>query len=206
MQPTPSPSLPYHNRLTSAAVAAAMLAAAFGSTMFAQSARGAQPPAVSVTGEFREDGSCQVFADGVPAFQPADSARTTYIRGAMLNTAPSGFETHEVWCAPAGPDQPMPPLDDSERAFVIMILAPTDQLARVRIYTVRTGMATPATAPWRANAALFGMTPRVRDDTKAIRIGLIYLAGTSGKFAVTRVDSARVVGKFEMRAQRALSL
>ncbi len=169
-------------------------------------ARSSRTVAVQVTGEFREDGSCQVFANGVPVFSAADSARTTYVRGAMLNTAPSGFETHEVWCTPRSPDQPMPPLDYTERLFVIMLFAATDKLAQPRRYTVRTGMATPATAPYRANAALFGMTPKIPDDTMPIRIGLIYLAGTSGSFIVTRVDPERVVGTFSMRAQRALTL
>lgn len=172
----------------------------------AQSTRSRRPPAVEVAGEFRGDGSCQVFADGVPVFNSADSAETSYIRGAMLNTAPGGYETHEVWCAPRGPDQPMPPLDYTERLFVIMIFAPTDHLARTGSYSVRTGMATPATAPIRANAALFGMTPKIPDDTMPIRVGLIYLAGTRGTFVVSHVDSARVVGKFTMRAQRALTM
>jgi hypothetical protein len=161
---------------------------------------------VNITGEFKANGTCEVFADGVPVFHSADSAQSTYIRGAMLNTAPSGFETHEVWCTPKSPDQPMPPLDASERAFVVMMSARSGMLIEPRSYLVRTGLATSRTAIRQANAALFGMTPQILDDSIPLRVGLMYLAGTRGTFVVTLVDSVRVVGTFSMRGQKALTM
>ncbi len=163
-------------------------------------------PAVLITGAFHEDGGCEVFADGIPVFSALDSARTSYIRGAMLNTAPSGFETHEVWCAPRSDDQPMPPLDARERAFVIIAFPPAGTLLAARTYLVRTGMATPATAARQANAALFGMSPPSAADSTTIRIGMVYLAGTRGTFTVTRASELQVVGTFSMHGQRALSM
>lgn len=162
--------------------------------------------AVLITGAFHEDGACEVFADGIPVFSALDSARTSYIRGAMLNTAPSGFETHEIWCTPRSDEQPMPPLDARERAFVIIAFPAAGTLLAERTYQVRTGMATTLTAPQQANAALFGATPPSTADSTTIRIGMVYLAGTRGTFIVTRVTEHKVVGTFSMRGQRALSM
>ncbi|HEY8311215.1 MAG TPA: hypothetical protein VIG47_11700 [Gemmatimonadaceae bacterium] len=172
----------------------------------AQSSAHRKPSVVNITGEFNANGTCKVFADGIPVFHSADSAQSTYTRGAMLNTAPSGFETHEVWCAPKSPDQPMPPLDHTERVFVVMMSARSDKLLEPRTYLVRTGLATRRTAIQQANAALFGMTPQILDDSIPVRVGLMYLAGTRGTFVVTRVDSTRVVGTFTIRGQRALTM
>jgi hypothetical protein len=159
-----------------------------------------------VTGEFRADGSCQVFADSVPVFRPADSAETTYIRGATFNIAPSGFDAHEVWCAPHSPERPMPPLTPSERAFVIMLYAPTGQLAAPRSYEIIVGLPTAEFAPYRAGAALFGMSPQMLNDTMPLRMGLMYLAGSRGTVAITHVNADRIVGTFSIGAQRALTM
>lgn len=178
----------------------------FSAALHAQSPTPRIRIAVEVTGEFREDGSCQVFSDGVPVFHAADSAQTTYIRGATLNIAPSGFDAHEVWCGPRSTEQPMPPLDQTERAFVVMLYAPTGKLAEPRSYEVRTGLPTPETAPYRAGAALFGMSPQMLNDTMPLRIGLLYLAGSRGSVIITRVDVERIVGTFAIGAQRALTM
>lgn len=172
----------------------------------------AQPPvrpmkvAVEVTGEFRENGSCQVFADGVAVFHAADSAQTKYVRGATFNIAPAGFDAHEVWCGPRSSEQPMPPLDHTERIFVIMLYAPTGRLAQPRTYQIRTGLPTPGAAPYRAGAALFGMSPQMLNDTMPLRIGLLYLSGSRGTVVIARVEADRVVGKFVIHAQRALTM
>lgn len=179
---------------------------AFAVEAHAQSASRPVKAAVAVTGEFRENGSCQVFADGAPVFRPADSAQTTYIRGATLNIAPSGFDAHEVWCAKQSTEQPMPPLDQTERVFVVMLYAPTGKLAKPRTYEIRTGLPTPETAPYRAGAALFGMSPQMLNDTMPLRIGLLYLAGSRGTVVITRVDVDRIVGTFSIHAQRALTM
>jgi hypothetical protein len=162
--------------------------------------------AVSVTGEFREDGSCAVFADGVAVFKPTDSAQTSYIHGASLNLAPTGFDAQEVWCAPKGPEQPMPPLDYKERLFVVLLYAPAGKLVQLRSYDVRTGIPTVTTASHLVGAALFGMTPQVSNDSMPIRVGLMYLSGIRGKVAVTRVDTDHLVATFRITAQRTLSM
>lgn len=161
---------------------------------------------MSVTGEFREDGSCQVFADGAAVFSPADSARTTYIHDATLNLAPSGFDAHELWCAPKGPQQPMPPIDLNERAFVVLLYAPNGQLVTPRLYDVRNGIPTSEAASRLVGTALFGMSPQVTVDSLPIRIGLVYLTGIRGTVDVTRVDADHVVARFTFDAQPARSL
>jgi hypothetical protein len=186
-----------------AAVLACLVLAA---PLEAQTHKPSKKKAVSVTGEFREDGSCQVFADGVPLFQPADRAHVSYIHDATLNVAPAGFDAHELWCTPLSPEQPMPPLDYKERLFLLMLYAPSGQLVVTRSYDVRNGIPTKATAANIVGAALFGLTPQVNEDNEPIRIGLVYLTGIRGTVIITRVDSAHVVAKFNMATQRALTL
>lgn len=161
---------------------------------------------VEITGEFREDGSCQVFADGIATFQSIDSAQTTYIRGATLNMAPAGFDAHEVWCAPRSPEQPMLPLAATDRVFIVMLYAPTGKLAEPRSYEVRVGLPTRKVAPYRAGAALFGMSQQKFNDTLPVRVGLLYLAGTRGTVVITRVAKDCIVGTFSIHAQPALTM
>jgi hypothetical protein len=172
----------------------------------AQSSAARSKAGVEVTGEFRDDGSCQVFANGVPTFQIIDSAQTTYVRGATLNMAPAGFDAHEIWCAPKSPEQPMLPLVAADRVFIVMLYAPTGKLVEPRIYEIRLGLPTPDTAPYRAGAALFGMSQQKFNDTLQVRIGLLYLAGTRGNVVVAHVDSARIVGSFTIHAQPAFTM
>ena len=159
-----------------------------------------------ITGEFRENGSCQVFADGVAAFQAIDSAQTTYIRGATINLAPAGFDAHEIWCAAKSPDQPMLPLAATDRVFVVMLYAPTGKLAEPRNYEIRLGLPTQETAPYRAGAALFGMSQQKFNDTLPVRTGLLYLAGTRGTVAITRVAEDGIVGTFSIHGQPAFTM
>lgn len=161
---------------------------------------------MEITGEFREDGSCQVFADGIATFQSIDSAQTTYIRGATLNMAPAGFDAHEVWCAPRSPEQPMLPLAATDRVFIVMLYAPTGKLAEPRSYEVRVGLPTRKVAPYRAGAALFGMSQQKFNDTLPVRVGLLYLAGTRGTVVITRVAKDCIVGTFSIHAQPALTM
>ncbi|MEO6864960.1 MAG: hypothetical protein ABI229_05885 [Gemmatimonadaceae bacterium] len=161
---------------------------------------------MEITGEFRENGSCQVFADGVAVFHPADSAQTTYIRGATLNIAPIGFESHEIWCGPQTSEDPAPPTDSTGRMFVVMLYAPTGTLTKPRSYQVRPGLPTRERAPYRAGAALFGMSPQMINDTMPIAMGLIYMAGNRGKVVITRVSPARIVGAFAIHARLGLTM
>lgn len=161
---------------------------------------------MNVTGEFRLDGSCTVLANGVSVFTDADSARTTYIRGAMLNAAPPGFETHEIWCAPRSEDRPMPPLDARERAFVFVIFPRAGTIVSAQSYRVRTGSATASTASGQANAALFGMSAQAKGDSMPIRIGMVYLAATRGNLVISRASEDRIIGSFSIKAQPALSM
>ena len=177
-----------------------------GTPVFAQQDATARKTLVNVTGEFREDGSCQVFADGKAVFNPADSARTTYIHDATLNLAPSGFDAHELWCAPQGPQQPMPPIDLQERVFVVLLYAPNGQLAKPRSYEVRNGIPTSEAASRLVSTALFGMSPQVTADSLPIRIGLVYLTGIRGTVDITRVEANRIVARFAFEAQPARSL
>lgn len=193
-------SLLAHSALALAAVIAAV------APVSSQALNRSRPAGVSIIGEFREDGTCQVFADGAPVFGVIDSARTTYIRGAMLNVSPPGFETHEVWCSPRSEDQPMPPLDARERTFVIVLFPPAGTIAPLQTYQVRTGMATATSAPRQANAALFGMSPQIRSDSAPIRIGMVYLAGTRGTFTISQASESRIVGKFSIRGQPTLTM
>ena len=189
-----------------------MSAAAAAMVLIAAPLLSAQAPAapiklaVEVTGEFSSDGTCRVFADGVPVFRAVDSAQTSYIRAAVLNVAPPGFDTHEVWCGPRSTEEPMPPLDQAERMFVIMLYAPTGQLAQPRTYEIRAGLPTPEVAPYRAGAALFGVSPQMLNDTMPLRMGLLYLAGSRGSVEVTQVGEKHVVGTFSIHTQRALTM
>lgn len=159
-----------------------------------------------ITGEFRENGTCQVFADGVAAFQAGDSAQTTYIRGATINLAPSGFDVHEIWCAAKSPDQPMLPLAATDRVFIVMVYAPTGKLAEPRSYEIRLGLPTTESAPYRAGAALFGMSQQKFNDTLPLRTGLLYLAGTRGTVAISRVAKDGIVGTFSIHGQPAFTM
>lgn len=159
-----------------------------------------------ITGEFRENGTCQVFADGVAAFQTGDSAQTTYIRGATINLAPAGFDAHEIWCAAKSPDQPMLPLAATDRVFIVMLYAPTGKLAEPRSYEIRLGLPTMESAPYRAGAALFGMSQQKFNDTLPLRTGLLYLAGTRGTIAISRVAEDGIVGTFSIHGQPAFTM
>lgn len=162
---------------------------------------------VRVTGEFREDGSCQVFADQTPVFTVSDSAQTMYVHDATMNLAPSGFDAHELWCAPGGPRQPtIPPIDLQARSFVVLLYAPNGQLARRGTYDVRSGIPTSEAANRLVGAGLFGMSPQVTADSLPIQIGLVYLMGIRGTVEILRADSNRVVAKFSFDAQPARSL
>ncbi len=161
---------------------------------------------VHVTGEFFEDGSCRVDADGVSLFQAGDSARTTYVHDASLNIAPSGFDAHELWCTARGPQQPMlPPLDLHERLFVVLLYAPNGHLATVQRYEVRTGIPIAAVADHLVGAALFGMSPQLTSDSLPVRVGVVYLTGIRGSVDITHVEASRVVAKFSFEAQTARS-
>lgn len=178
----------------------------FTATLQAQSPHPLSKAGVEITGEFRDDGSCQVFANGAPTFQAPDSARTTYIRGATINLAPSGFDAHEIWCAPKSPEQPMLPLDASDRVFIVMLYAPTGKLAEPRSYEVRLGLPTPEVAPYRAGAALFGMSQQKFNDTLQVRMGILYLAGTRGTVVIHTVSIDRITGTFTIHAQPAFTM
>jgi hypothetical protein len=193
-------------------IAASSGGVTLGSTMFGSAtllAQGSTPRKgmVTVTGEFREDGSCQVFADGKAVFPPSDSAQTSYIHDATLNLAPSGFDAHELWCAPSGPQQPtIPPIDLQARSFVVLLYAPNGQLAQPRTYDVRAGIPTSEAANRLVGAGLFGMSPQVTVDSLPIQIGLVYLMGIRGTVDITRVEAHLVVAKFAFDAQPARSL
>jgi hypothetical protein len=161
---------------------------------------------VEITGEFRDNGSCQVFANGVAVFHAADSAETTYIRGATLNVAPDGFDAHEIWCAPRSSEQPEPPTVATDRVFVIMLYAPTGKLAEPRTYQIKLGLPSPESAPYRAGAALFGVSPQMLNDTIPVHTGVLYLAGSHGAVVITRVDADRIVGTFRIATRDALTL
>jgi hypothetical protein len=184
---------------------ATVLVFLFAASLHAQSPRPVKTT-VLVTGEFRENGSCQVFADGVAVFHLADSAETTYIRDATLNVAPSGFESHEIWCGPRSADQPAPPIDANERMFVVMLYAPTGTLAKPRTYQIRAGLPTRENAPFRAGAALFGVSPQMLNDTMPIHFGLLYLAGSRGNVVITHVMAERIVGRFTIHTRQALTM
>lgn len=178
----------------------------FAAPLQAQSNARTFKSSMEVTGEFRENGSCQVFADGVAVFHPADSAHTTYVRGATLNIAPSGFESHEIWCGPQSSEEPAPPIDSAGRMFVVMLYAPAGTLAKSRSYQIHPGLPTRERAPFRAGAALFGMSPQMINDTMPIAMGLIYMAGNRGKVVITRVSRERIVGTFAIHARLALTM
>ena len=182
-------------------------AAAPGSTLLLAQGSTSTKGLVNVTGEFREDGSCQVFADGRPVFNPSDSAQTTYIHDATMNLAPRGFDAHELWCAPSGPRQPtIPPIDLEARSFVVLLYAPSGQLVQPRTYDVRSGIPTSEAANRLVGAGLFGMSPQVTVDSLPIQIGVVYLMGIRGTVDIIRVDANRVVAKFAFGAQPARSL
>jgi hypothetical protein len=161
---------------------------------------------VNVTGEFREDGSCQVFADGEPVFRPADSARTTYIHDGILSLSPAAFDAHEVWCGLHGPEQLMAPLDLSERLFMVLLYAPSGKLAQAHSYEVRTETPSAENADHVVGAALFGVSRQLSSDSSPIGEGVTYLEGIRGAVGITHVEANRIVGKFTFVAQPARSM
>lgn len=162
--------------------------------------------AVHLTGEFRADGTCQVFADSVAVFEPADSAGTTYLRSGTINIAPAGFDAHEIWCEPHTGGQPKAGLLPTDRVFVIMLYAPAGRLAEPRRYEVRLGLPSRSVAPYRAGAALFGMSPQMINDTIPLHSGAIYMAGNRGTVIITRVDGDLITGRFDIWTVRAMTL
>ncbi|MEO7218675.1 MAG: hypothetical protein ABI026_10825 [Gemmatimonadaceae bacterium] len=172
----------------------------------AQSSDEARQHSVHVTGEFRSDGTCQVFADSAPVFQPSDSAASTYIQSGTINVAPPGFDAHEIWCEPHSGGEPKAGLLPTDRVFVVMLYAPTGKLAEPRNYVVRFGLPSRDVAPYRAGAALFGMSAQMINDTLPLHSGAMYMVGSSGTVSITRVEGGRVTGKFDIRTKRALTL
>lgn len=186
-------------------LAAAVLVSVSGEGR-AQSSGDTLERSVHVTGEFRADGTCQAFADSVPVFQPSDSAATTYLRSGTINVAPAGFDAHEVWCEPHSGGQPKAGLLPTDRVFVVMLYAPTGKLAEPRSYEVRFGLPSREVAPYRAGAALFGMSAQMINDTLPLHSGAIYMVGSSGIVTITMVEGDRVIGTFDIRTKRALTL
>ncbi|MEO9226728.1 MAG: hypothetical protein ABI328_10140 [Gemmatimonadaceae bacterium] len=184
----------------------AALQVAISAEAHAQSWDEALQHSVHVTGEFRDDGTCQVFADSARVFQPLDSAATTYIQSGTINVAPPGFDAHEIWCEPHSGGEPRAGLLPTDRVFVVMLYAPTGKLAEPRSYEVRFGLPSRDVAPYRAGAALFGMSAQMLNDTLPIHSGAIYMVGSSGIVSITRVDGGRIAGKFDIRTKRALTL
>lgn len=183
-----------------------VLAACVSVGLAAQQSPSARNGLVHVTGEFLDDGSCRVVADGRSLFQTADSAQTTYVHDASLNIAPAGFDAHELWCTVRGPQQPLlPPVDLHERLFVVLLYAPNGQLARKQRYDVLTGIPTAAVADHVVGAAIFGMSPQLTSDSLPVRLGVVYLTGIHGSVDITRVEAARIVAKFSFDAQTARS-
>jgi hypothetical protein len=185
-----------------------LAAACVGSagSVHAQSSATGIKESVHVTGEFRADGTCQVFADSVPVFRPADSAATTYVQSGTINVAPAGFDAHEIWCEPQAGGQPRAGLLPTDRVFVVMLYAPTGKLAEPRSYEIHLGLPSMETAPYRAGAALFGMSVQMINDTLPLHSGALYMAGSSGTVIITRVDGEHIVGTFDIRTRRAMTL
>ncbi len=182
-----------------AALCGCAIAACSGShTLTAQSVASSKMP-VSIRGEFREDGSCQVFADGRAMFNPADSARTLYIHDGILSALPSVFDAHEIWCGLRGPEQLMAPLDLSARRLMVLLYAPSGKLVQARSYEVGTGAATTENADHLAGVAVFGVQRRSARSRTKTRLG--YLEGRRGVVEITHVDTGRVVGTFAFVAR-----
>jgi hypothetical protein len=158
-----------------------------------------------VTGEFRPDGTCQVFVDSMPVFHPADSAGTTYLRSGTINVAPAGFDAHEIWCEPHTGGVPRAGLLPTDRVFVVMLYAPNGELAKPRSYEVHLGLPSMKTAPYRAGAALFGMSVQMLNDTLSTGLGTMYMVGSSGQVIIERIDGDRVVATFSIGTRRALT-
>ncbi len=158
--------------------------------------------AVRIDGEFLADGSCRVTADGVPLFSEGEKPRTTYLRGRALNMAPSGYEVHEIWCAPMTAGEPMLPAHPNDRAFFINVYPPTGKLAAAQHYVVVRGVprSSGSATALRANISLFG------HDTTAQGPGTTYLTGAAGDVVLTQVESARVVGTFRALGVRERSM
>ena len=161
---------------------------------------------VRITGEFRKDGSCQVFADGKAVFTPGDSARTFYIHDGLPDLAPEGFDAHEVWCGLHGLGDLLTPIESRDRRFMVLLYAPSGRLAQTRTYDVRAEPPSAADAGHVLGAALLGMPPLPNRDSGPTRGGLNYLIGTRGTLTITRVDDEKIIGKFafDSRADRTL--
>jgi len=155
---------------------------------------------VHVTGEFRADGTCEVFADGVPVFGPAESARTLYVHDGILGLPPAGFDAHEVWCGVRGFAQILTPLDINERSFLLLLYAPSGQLAQTRVYRVTFETVADTDAGRVVSAALFGMSRHESNDSTNVPVGRSYLSGISGTMEITQVDSEKIVGRFNFEA------
>ncbi|MGI8546200.1 MAG: hypothetical protein ACR2M1_02525 [Gemmatimonadaceae bacterium] len=156
-----------------------------------------QEVTVQIQGEFLADGSCRVTADGVPLFPESDRPRTIYLRGRALNMAPSGYDMHEIWCAPVTASEPMLPDKPKERAFFINVYPPTGKLAVAQHYIVVRGIprSSGSATALRANISLFGHDTTTNGGASQ-GPGTTYLTGAGGDVTLTQVDSVRVVGTF----------
>lgn len=192
-------------------MAAARLALAAGCTMGCTLGCTAspRPPAArtaqAVAGSFLDDGSCQVFVDGVALFAPGDSARSAHVADAAVNLAPAGYELDELACAPASTLATLPPDRAGERALLVTMYVAQGATARTGRYVVRGALASDGNTTGvsaRAAAAVFGAPA---PDSTGPAGGVRYLEARDGIVVITRLDAQHVVGTFALRALPAWS-
>lgn len=171
---------------------------------------------IKITGEFREDGSCQVFADGKPVFAPADSAVTLRIRDAAVGLIGDGIDVHQLVCGKqslkdsvegsAASTDLRKPVTPDMRVLTIVLYSPTGSPARARTYNVQPEPPTPQTADRVATVGLLKVVTEKNNESAAVPVGLIYFVGKRGTVEVLRFEKDIVIAKFALVAEATWAL
>lgn len=166
---------------------------------------------IKITGEFREDGSCQVFADGKSVFEPADSAETLHIRDAAVTLSADGIDVHQLVCGKqalrdsvegsAASTDLRTPVTPDMRVLTIVLYSPTGSPVRTRSYGVQAEPPTAQTADRVATVGLVKVVSAMNSKSTAVPVGLTYFVGKRGTVEVLRFEKDVVIAKFALVAE-----
>ncbi len=151
---------------------------------------------VSVTAEFRADGSCTVSVDGAQLYGVGDGARTIFLHARAVNIAPAGYELHELWCAPPSDGEPELPDTPGGRAFFVSLYAHPSAIPAAGSYTIARSIPEAGEAATHANVVVYDPA-HVPASTQPSRY---YLTGISGTVTLASTDSSHAVGRVNTRA------
>ena len=163
------------------------------------------PKPVEITGEFFKNGTCQVAADGVPLFAPAEQPRALYESGRGSNVAPKGYVLHEIFCSPLR--HGIPTLA-GDRLFSFSFAVKGEGPATPGTYLVREHAAM-RSAPMTIAGSYLDPRHYAPGTPGAPGMGFggkVFLIGVSGTASFSRLGQPGVVGQFRFQAVRRWSM